>query len=118
MLSIIIGFLISRESFYPLLSSGGRDVLDESLRELSDGDGHDIDVVTGDDEISGGNWERNLCEGGVWVVRQDTNMVTALVADTRTLNVEFNVNTVPFCADIEEFASGVDGSWEGVSDHP
>ena len=41
-------------------------------------------------------------------------MVTVLVADTGTLDVEFNVNAVSFCINVEEFASDVDGSWEGV----
>ena len=41
-------------------------------------------------------------------------MVTVLVANTGTLDIEFDVNAVSFCINIEEFASDVDGSREGV----
>jgi hypothetical protein len=41
-------------------------------------------------------------------------VVTVLVVDTRTLDVELHVNTVPFRVDVEELTSDGDGSWEGV----
>ena len=41
-------------------------------------------------------------------------MVTVLVVDAGTLNVEYHVNAVSFCVDVEELASDGDRSWEGV----
>ena len=56
--------LVGRKSINPL-SSGGRSILDKSSEELSAGDGHDVDIVAEDGEVSGRNRERNLSEGGV-----------------------------------------------------
>ena len=56
--------LVGRKSINPLLSSGGRSILDKSSEELSAGDGHDVDIVAEDGEASGRNRERNLSEGG------------------------------------------------------
>ena len=51
----------------------------------------------------------------VWVVAlPDADVVTVLVADTGTLDVEFHVNAVSFHADVEEFTSDGDGSREEV----
>jgi hypothetical protein len=56
---------ISSKSFDPLLSSGGWSVLDKSPKEISSGNGHEIDAVTENDEVSSRNWEGNLSERGV-----------------------------------------------------
>ena len=94
-------------------------MLDEGPKELSAGNGHNIDIMSENGEVSGGDWERNLGESGVkrldvddgvllvvkperaqqavnfdiWVARPDTDMVTVLVVNTGTLDVEFQVNT-------------------------
>ena len=57
--------LIGYKSLNPLLGSGGRSILDKSPEELPAGDGHDVNIVAEDGEVSGRNWERNLSEGGV-----------------------------------------------------
>ena len=46
--------------------------------------------------------------------RPNADVVTVLVGDAGTLNVEFHVNAVSFCVDVEELASDGDRSWEGV----
>ena len=50
----------------------------------------------------------------VWVFWPNTNVVTMLVADTRTLDVELGVNAVLFHINIKEFMSDIDGSWGRV----
>jgi len=41
-------------------------------------------------------------------------VITVLVVDAGTFDVEFHVNTVSPCVDVEELASDGDGSREGV----
>ena len=91
-------------------------------------------------KIGGWNRERDLSESGVegfnvdngvllvvkpksaqqtvnldiWVGRPDADVVTVLVIDTGTRDVEFQVNTVPFRIDVEELTSDGDGGREGV----
>lgn len=42
-------------------------------------------------------------------------MVTVLIADAGTLDVEFCVNTVSFHADVEELVSDGSGNWGVVA---
>lgn len=132
--------LVGGESLDPLLGGRGWGVLDESPKELTTGNGHDIDIVAEDGEISGRNRERNLGESGVerfdpddsiplivkaeraqqavnldiWVARPDADVVAVLVVDTGALDVEFQMNAVSIRVDVEELASDVDGSRERV----
>ena len=132
--------LVGSKSLNPHLGSRSWSVLDKSPKELSAGNGHDIDVVLENGNVSGRDWERNLGESGVerfnvdnsillvvksesaqqavnldiWVGRPDADVVTMLVVNTGTLDAEFQVNAVLFCVDVEELASDGDGSWEGV----
>ena len=92
-----------------------RNPRESGVRRLSVNDGILITVMT-KNYYNNISWSTSI--SGQWVARPDTNVVTVLVTDIKTLDVEFNVNTVPFCADVEEFASDVDESWEGVSGHP
>jgi hypothetical protein len=131
---------IGGQSFDPLLRGGGRSMLDESPKELSAGDGHDIDVVSKNGEISGRDGERNLGksrikrfnvnDGILLVVKSestqqtvnfdirvawpDTDVVTVLVVDTGTLDTKFHMDTVSISSNLEELTSNGDGSREGV----
>lgn len=132
--------LVSSQSLDPLFGGRGRSMFDKSPKELSAGDGHDIDVVPENGLISGRDRERNLSESRVKrfnaddgillvvksqsaqqtvdldirIARPDTDVVTVLVADTGPLNVEFHVDTVPVRVEAEELTSDGDGSCVGV----
>ena len=132
--------LIGGQSFDPLFRGRGRSMLDESPKELSAGDCHDIDVVSKNGEISGRDRERNLGKSrikrfnvddgillvvksesaqqtvnlDVWVAWPNTDVVTMLVVDTGTLDTEFHMDTISIRSDLEELTSNGDGGREGV----
>jgi len=135
-----VRLFIASQGFDPLLGSGGWGVLDESAKELSAGDGHDIDIVTENGEVGGRNRERDLGKSGIerfdadnsvllivktegvqhtvnldiWVVRPDTNVIAVLVVDTGTLDVELHVNAASVGTSFEELTSDGDRCWVGV----
>jgi len=136
---LCVFLLISSKGLDPFLSGGTRGVLDKGSKELSTGNGHHIDVVSANGELSGRNRERNLGESGIErldvddsvliietesaqqtvnlnirIARPDADVITVLVVYTGTFDVEFHVNAVSPCVDVEELASDGDGSRERV----
>ena len=75
---LCVSLLISSKGLNPFLSGGTRGVLDKGSKELSTGNGHDIDMVSENGELSGRNRERNLGESGI--ERLDVDVTVSFVS--------------------------------------
>ncbi len=133
---LLVGVEVLQES----LSLGVRRKLGQYTEDLTTCDGADVDVVTEDSDVGGGDRERNLgkrrVEGldlndGVLLVVEtesaeqtfdldlrvggpDTDVVAMLVCDAGVLSVELDVNAVAVSAVSEQFTSDSYGRRVGV----
>lgn len=118
------------------LSLGCRCKLGKSTQDLTANEGADVDVVTKNSDIGGRDGERNLGEsrierlnandGILLLVKAkctektidlnfgiggpDTDVVTVLICDTRTLCAELDMNTVTVSTNDKEFFGKRNGS--------
>ena len=117
-----------------------RRILGQSTKDLTTGEGADVDVVTEDGSVSSGYREGNLGQCGierlnvddsvlllvetesaekavdfcVSIQRPNTDVITVLVRDTGTLCAELNVHAVAVRAGGKEFLGHCDGCRVGV----
>jgi len=134
--NIVVQLLVGVQVFHVSLSLGIRCEFGKSTEHLTTSETTDVNVVTKNGGISGGNGERNFGESWVKgfnvdnsvllipetegtkqtvdfqfrIGRPDTNVVTMLVSNARSLSVEFNVNAVAVNSVLEKLASDSNGS--------
>ena len=135
---VVVLLLVRVEVLHERLGLGSGGELRQDAEDLTARDSADVDVVTKDGDISGGNRERNFGEGRVKrlnlddsilllveaqgaqkalnfrlsVGRPNTDVVAMLVSDARVLRVKLGVNAVAVGIGGKELPG--DGDWGGV----